>query len=334
MKKNNKFILYIMKDLTGEISPDDKQSLNAWLKADSDNQKQYDLIANIIREGKRMDFPADPDLNYEWNTFEFPEDPLPDRNTNNNWNSKLAGRLVAFLRLPQIAYAALGILLIVASTIWYYQNLHGIETIITANRQHKELKLPDGSMVYLNSGTKLTFPIKFTGITRQVSLSGEAFFDVIKSKDKFIVQTSEGTVTVLGTRFNIRSRNKHTRVIVEEGRVRLAANDTIDNVILSKNYMSEIYNNQPPSKPQSINAIEWLGWRSGKLVFKRATLSEVSGEIGRYYDIDISIEDPNIMTKTMTAVFDRLPLNKVLYSLCSTLDIQYRYENGKYILYK
>ena len=42
-----------------------------------------------------MDFPADPDLNYEWNTFEFPEDPLPDRNTSNNWNSKLAGRLVA-----------------------------------------------------------------------------------------------------------------------------------------------------------------------------------------------------------------------------------------------
>lgn len=334
MNKKNKFILYIMKDLTGEIPPDDKQSLNAWLKADLNNQKQYDLIANIIREGKRMDFPADPDLNHEWNAFEFPEDPLPEKNTSNNWNSKLAGRLIAFRWPVRLAYVVLGIFIIAASIVWYYQNMHGIETITTANRQHKEFKLPDGSMVYLNSGTKLTFPKKFTGITRQVGLSGEAFFDVVESKGKFIVQTSEGTITVLGTCFNIRSRNKQTRIIVEEGLVRFSANDTTDNVILSKNYMSEINGNHPPSKPQLINVKEWLGWRLGKLVFKRATLSEVSGEISRYYDIEISIEDPNLLAMTITAVFDRLPLNKVLYSLCSTLDIQYRFENDKYILYK
>ncbi|MBN2423672.1 MAG: FecR domain-containing protein [Calditrichaceae bacterium] len=334
MKKKNKYILYIMKDLTDEITPDDKQSLNAWFKADSNNQKQYDLIANIVREGRRMDFPADPDLNHEWNAFEFPEDSVPERKTSNNWNSKLTGRLVTFRRPIRLAYVVLGIFIIIASIVWYYQNMQGIETITTANCQYKEFKLPDGSMVYLNSGTKLTYPKKFTDINRQVGLSGEAFFDVVKSKDKFIVQTSEGTITVLGTCFNIRSRNKQTRVIVEEGLVRFSANDTTDNVILSKNYMSEIYDNHPPSKPQLINAKEWLGWRSGKLVFKRATLSEVSGEIGRYYDIEISIQDPSLMTMTITAVFDRLPLNKVLYSLCSTLDIQYRYENGNYILYK
>jgi len=98
--------------------------------------------------------------------------------------------------------------------------------------------------------------------------------------------------------------------------------------------MSEICQDLPPSKPVQVNAEKLLGWRSGKLVFSRTMLSEITGEIGRYYDIDLSIGTPGLGNKTLTGVFDRLPLNKVLYSICSTLDIRYRYENGQYIFYK
>jgi transmembrane sensor len=172
------------------------------------------------------------------------------------------------------------------------------------------------------------------GATRQVKLTGEAFFDVAKSESQFIVQTSEGTVTVVGTRFNIWARNLQTRVVVEDGQIRLAANDHASSIILTKDLMSEISQNQPPSNPRSVNVEELLGWRSGKLVFNRTMLSELAGELERYYDIDITIENPKLETKTITAVFDRLPLKNVLYSICSTLDIQYKYENGMYTFYK
>ena len=193
--------------------------------------------------------------------------------------------------------------------------------------------LSDGTTVYLNSGTEFSYPKKLHATSRRVTLKGEAFFNVAKSKSPFVVQTPEGTVTVLGTRFNIWTREQKTRVIVEEGRVRLAADNDTNSIILTKNFMGEISHNQPPLKPKSINVEEWLGWRSGKLVFNRTPLSEIAGEIGRYYDVDIRVENPKLATKTMTAVFDRLPLKKVLYSICSTLDIQYKYENRSYLLY-
>jgi transmembrane sensor len=335
MMKNNEYIFHILNKLEGDISPDDQQELQAWLEADTKNQEEYDLIAKIVSQGQQMGFPADPNVNEAWNKFEFPEDPLPKKNTYpQQWLLSTLEWMASFLQKRWLAYVALFIFIIGASAFWYHQSTHSIETITTANRQHKEITLSDGTIVYLNSGTELSYPRKFSSTKRQVVLKGEAFFEVAKAKSQFIVQTSEGTVSVLGTRFNIWARNLQTRVIVEEGLVRLAGNDISGNVILTKNLMSEISQDQPPSKPRLINPEELLGWRSGKLIFRHTMLSEIMGEIGRYYDIDIAIENPELKTKTMTAVFDRLPLNKLLYSICATLDIQYRYENGLYIFYK
>ncbi|MBN1997163.1 FecR domain-containing protein [candidate division KSB1 bacterium] len=332
MKKNNKYILHIKNKLTGDISPGDQKELTAWLEADPKNQKEYDLIAKIIREGKQMQFPADPDMKDEWKAFEFPKDPLPKRKTFYQPGSALE-RIASLLKSPRLAYAAFIIFIIGASAFWYHESTHSIEIFSTANHQQKEKTLSDGSTVYLNCETELSYPRKFAGKTRRVTLKGEAFFDVAKSKSPFIVQTSEGTVTVLGTRFNIWTRDLKTRVFVKEGRVRLAADDTTGSVILTRNLMSEISENQPPLKPWSVNAQELLGWRSGKLVFNHTKLSELAGEIGRWYDVDIFIKNKKLETKTITAVFDRLPLKKVLYSISSTLDIQYKYENGSYIFY-
>ena len=334
MKKNNKYILHIMNDLEGDISPADQKELKVWLETDVKNQQEYDLIARIVREGKQIEFPADPNVHDQWKTFVFPEDPLPKQNTfSPQWPAPTEW-IRSLLQPRRLAYLALFILMITASFLWYHHSINSIEIITTANRQHKEITLSDGTTVYLNSGTELFYPKTFNSTTRQVKLTGEAFFDVAKSKSQFIVQTSEGTITVLGTRFNIWARNLQTRVVVEDGRIRLAANDHAGSIILAKDLMSEISQNQPPSKPRSVNVEELLGWRSGKLVFNRTMLSELAGEIERYYDVDITIEDQKLETKTITAVFDRLPLRNILYSICSTLDIQYKYENGKYIFYK
>jgi transmembrane sensor len=334
MKKKNKYIFQIMNKLAGDITPGDQKKLKVWLDADLKNKEEYELIAKIISEAQRMKFPVDPSVHEEWNVFEFPEEPLLKHKTFSSGWQALNERIASFLHLRQLAYIALIIGMIGAFAFWYYQSIHSIKTITTANSQHQEIKLSDGTRVYLNSGTELSFPERFTDTKRLVRLKGEAFFYIAKSKSQFIVQTSEGTVTVIGTRFNIWARNSQTRVIVEDGQVCLSANKNAGSVILTKDLMSEIYQNKPPSKPRMVNTKRLLGWRIGKLVFNRTMLSELAGEIGRYYDIDIAIENPELETKTITAVFDRLPLEKVLYSICLTLDIKQRYEHGLYILYK
>ncbi len=323
-----------MNKLTGDITSGDQKKLKVCLDADVENKAEYDLIAKIISEGQQIKFPADPDIHEEWDAFVFPEESQPAYDTFSlGWQARRE-RIASFFLPRRLAYTALIISMIGAIIFWYHQSIRSIETITTANSQHNEIRLSDGTTVYLNSATELSYPIKFTGTTRLVRLSGEAFFDVAESDSQFIVQTPEGTVSVLGTRFNIWARNMQTRVIVEEGRVRLAADNVTGSVILTKDLISEISPYQPPTKPLSVRSEELLGWRSGKLVFRRTTLSEIAGEIGRYYDIDMTIENPELGTNTITGLFDRLPLNKVLYSICSTLDIRYRYENGQYIFYK
>lgn len=334
MKKNKKYIHHIIKKLAGDISPSDQKELTAWLAADAKNKEEYDLIVKIVAEGQQMEFADDPNVHDEWKAFEFPADWQPKRDTFSfRWRA-LGESIASFLRPRHLVYAALIIFLIGGSAFWYYRSKDGIETITTANRQQKEITLSDGTTVYLNCGTELLYPRKFSGSVRKVRLTGEAFFEVVKSKSPFVVQTSEGTVTVLGTRFNIWARDFQMRIIVEEGRVRFEAGNIANSVILNKDSMSEISHNQPPSKARSVNAKELLGWRSGKLVFTHTMLSELAGEIGRYYDVDVAIENPELEKKTITAVFDRLSLKKVLYAICSTLDIQYKYQDGSYIFYK
>jgi transmembrane sensor len=334
MKKNNKKILLILEELEGRISPSEEKKLRAWLDADPGNLKEYNRIAKIVREGQRLEFPADPDIHEEWNDFNFPADPIPERNRLFKIKPSPWKIIAPLLKPRRLLYAAMILFLIGASVLWYYQSMHIIKTISTVNRQHKQITLSDGTTVYLNSGTQLSYPKTFSGSIRKVTLSGEAFFNVSKAKSEFVVKTPEGTITVLGTRFNIWTRNQLTRVIVEEGCVKLASDNKQDTVIITKDFMSEVRQNHSPLKPRSVDVQKLLGWRWGKLVFKRTTLHEVIGEISRYYDVDISIQGPQLQSRTITAVFDRLPLNKVLYSVCSSLNIQYRYNNGVYVLYK
>ena len=333
MNKKNQYTLQIMNQLEGRLSQREEKELSSWLEEDPKHREEYALIAKIVQEGRKKEFPGDPDVLEQWEKFVFPSEPAPGR------NPLLAGflssckQIGSILHPPRLAFAVLILCIIGASASWYHHSIHSLNTILTANRQHSHIQLPDGSTVYLNSGTELSYPKKFHGNARQVTLQGEAFFDVTQSGSPFVVKTSEGNITVLGTRFNIWAREKRTRVIVEEGRVRLTANAMDSSVVLFKNELSEIIQNHAPTQPVAAASEELPGWRSGKLVFTRTMLSELVGEIGRYYDVRISIHNPKLKTKTLTAHFDRLPLQQVLYAICTTLEIRYQYENGSYVLY-
>ena len=182
MKKNNKYSLHIINKLAGNISPDNEKELAVWLEADVENQEEYNLIAKIVSEGQQMEFPSDPNVQYEWNAFKFPADPLPKQNIVSYLGTALNESIVSVLQPRRLAYVALFIFMIGVSAFWYFQSIHSIETITTANRQQKEITLSDGTTVYLNYGTELSYPQKFTGKTRQVTLKGEAFFDDAKTK--------------------------------------------------------------------------------------------------------------------------------------------------------
>lgn len=164
----------------------------------------------------------------------------------------------------------------------------GYNTLVTPRGGQYKVTLPDGTRVWLNSATKLQYPVAFTGGTRKVELSGEAYFEVAKnSRQPFTVAADGMNVDVLGTDFNINaySDEDSVRTTLVHGAVRLA----------NKGETLEIHPGQQGSVARSGKKIvvsrpdveEVVAWKNGEFIFYSQPLQVVMRQISRWYDVDI-----------------------------------------------
>jgi transmembrane sensor len=164
-------------------------------------------------------------------------------------------------------------------------------------------------------------------------LKGQGFFQVSKTKQPFTVQTENALITVLGTRFDVRVWEGKTRVIVTEGLVKIAPlAQTADTVLLNKNEISEVIGASRPTIPRTIDVNHALSWLEGKLDFRQTSLAEIIQELQRHYAVPISLQHNNLGCLTVTGSFEQMPVETVLASICLTLDLDYVYIAGKYII--
>lgn len=208
-----------------------------------------------------------------------------------------------------IKYAAVIIILISLPTIFYFikqQTNNNPETavellntsIVTENSQRSKVVLPDSSIVWLNSGTTLSYPGNFSGQNRKVSLNGQAFFQVYhKENTPFSVQANGLIVKVLGTKFDVNAypENGEIAVVLESGKVELAY----------KNIESFSYTMQPGEKAtyniannaltlNYADAAIYSSWKDGKLIFRNESMKNVVDKLKRWYNINIEITDKDV----------------------------------------
>lgn len=173
-------------------------------------------------------------------------------------------------------------------------------TVPAGQRAH--LVLPDGSAVWVNAGSTISYPSTF-GDERRITLSGEAFFDVAKNEKKpFIVAAGGSDIKALGTEFNVFAyKNRPLVVSLMQGSVRVCdADDQAKGVTLA-----------PGQQVTSIAAGYKVGqiaqdpvmWRSGIYAFDNVPMSEIVSKIELYYDIKVNIDDPELMNKRYTGKF-------------------------------
>lgn len=200
-----------------------------------------------------------------------------------------------------IRYAA--ILIVTFITGWsisYFQFskrqlLVSQQELIVPAGQRAELILPDGTKVWLNAGSKLTYP-SFFEKERKVELTGEGFFQVAKNEEiPFIVSTKNINIKALGTQFNVYSypKNDYTSVFLKEGKVKAYfPSSEKEGIILSPNQ----YLIQKGDKfTFSTMDQDELLWRDGIYSFKRQTFGEIIEKLELYYDVDIVVKDPEIL---------------------------------------
>ena len=132
----------------------------------------------------------------------------------------------------------------------------------------------------------------------------------------------------MGTQFNVWGRGTDTRVIVKDGKVNLRPKQSGANgVVLVKNQSSEVRENLPPQHDKEIDADYMLGWLDGKLVFDRKPLSEIAPELERHFNVQMKLENEELGSETVTAVFNKNSADQVVEMISLTLGIEFE-KNG------
>lgn len=205
------------------------------------------------------------------------------------------------------------------------------DTVIeTQYAEMQTIKLPDGSIVYLNADSDLKYDAENWMDERTLNLEGEAFFEVEKGS-QFMVKTKKGNVTVLGTSFNVYQRNKDFKVFCKTGKVSVTA---------AKN-TSILNPNQSISVPNQIHQIEKdistsdnrSNWKNGIYSYKNETIDEIVNELERQLDLTITLPE-ELKKKQYTGSFSTTDKETALSEVFWPLDMEYVKEGNNIIVSK
>lgn len=175
---------------------------------------------------------------------------------------------------------------------------------------HSKVCLSDGTVVWLNAGSRLVYPSRFIKKTREVYLIGEAFFHVHKNPDQpFIVRTGGQDIKVLGTKFNVSAypEDDIIQTVLAEGAVSLHTEGVgffSKDLKLEPNQMASFNKNSRNTKIKSVVASNYTSWTKGLLSFHGADLSRITKKLERYYNIHINYQNPLQSTIPITGKLD------------------------------
>ncbi len=199
-------------------------------------------------------------------------------------------------------------------------------TFVTVLGERRQVALPDGSIIDLDSRSRVR--VNYQPDRRTVELEqGEAMFSVEHDSSRpFIVQAGVGKVTVTGTRFDVRRDPTQTRVVVEAGTVKVQGRDAGDAefVSVTAGLGTQVDAQGRVAAAQAVNAEELTAWRSGKLVFNNASLAEVVAQVSRYRDKPLSVATPAVGNLRLTSVFKTNDTDALLKALPSILPVAVR----------
>ena len=226
--------------------------------------------------------------------------------------------------------------LLLNKSIFNTNNQIAYYEIITPKGQIKNIILPDGSLVFLNSNTKLKYPSDFNTKKREVFLEGEAFFDITHNKHlPFYIHTLENKIKVLGTAFNIsayRNDNMH-QISLERGKISIS-HDNLNSVTLSPYQSYVLFCNENQSKISKPKNIEiYSSWKEGKLIFRNQRFEDIARKLERSHNIAINIQNAKIRNLRYTGEFNiNDDIRKILKIMSLTTPILYEIKNNTVII--
>ncbi len=309
----------ILKLLSGTATADEQQQLARWTEQSVENKKALEDYRQVWTLGDSKSFP-DFDSVVELEKLESKLD---------QEDKKI--KVLSPYRSLVFKVAASVTLLIVCSFL-LYQVAFKTETIVKESGAEKiQFTLPDGSKVWLNEKSKITYASDFN-TERLIELSGEGFFEVTRNPDKpFVIRADKSEIKVLGTSFNVRAyeNENQNEVYVVTGKVSLA--DDRDKIIILSpgeegilNKKTDILSRSTETNPNHI------AWKNKQLIFKKTSLTEVAETLEKYFQISITVKNPDLQKCRFTSSFNDPTLEEVIEAISIALNLNIVHQNKKY----
>ncbi len=305
--------------ISGNISPEQKANILKELKSNNKLREEFEILKNA----------------WALSSFEQAIDPEKIERSylsfNNRYRKK--GKEISLWNITKYAAIIIVFFSIGLLTNQYIleplnntsNKITGNDQIVVPNGEKSELMLSDGSVVWLNSGTTLTFPVEFNKDGRKVKISGEAFFNIKKGEAPFVVSTEYGDIKVLGTTFNVRAyNNMDFQATLNEGIILF--NNAKQEVILKPNQQL-IISKQNGWSINTVKTENYSSWKKGVIAFESEPLEDVMKKLERHFDIQIELDKKIAQIHFTGKIFDE-SINEVMNYINKTKPIQYDYNKS------
>ena len=308
--------------MLGEASQSEAEAVIEWLNENPENKVYYAQLKKIWDNSKQLAAESKVDVDKAWEKF---------RTVTIHKHS--SAKETRQKRFSWISIAALFILFAGAGIITFFILNSSPKQLMTQTDQLVLTDtLPDGTEITLNKKSAISYPSKFKGDTRSVTMTGEAFFKVVPDKkNPFVISVNDMLVTVVGTSFNIKSENGNTEVVVETGIVKVAnAYETIELRAGERILMTP---HDSFAVKQQVTDKLYNYYRSKEFVCDDTPLWKLVQVLNEAYDVQIVIKRKELNDLRLNTTFINESLDKVLEVIHLTFDLTVtRNDNGQIIL--
>lgn len=300
----------LLKYISGKASQQEKEEVATWIDADAAHLKEFMSLRKT----------------YDAFLWQDMDELSAKPGKTIAWKPVMRG----LLRIAAIFILAFGLSYMLLQA--FHQGDIEMQTVSVPPGQRTHVTLADGTTVWVNGKSTLTFPNRFSSDSRVVKLDGEAYFDVHKDPEKqFIVSTAhQSAIKVLGTKFNVKAYKEEEEVITTlvEGKVNFEfsyTNQQPQYIVMAPGQKLIYYSQNGKTELYTTSGERELAWKDGKIIFRQASLREALEILADRYDVEFTIRENVPYDDSFSGTFTNRSLEQILNFIKASSKIRWRY---------
>ncbi|MCB0651435.1 MAG: FecR domain-containing protein [Saprospiraceae bacterium] len=316
------------KYFSGNINSTEKEALLKWVDSHEDHRMYFDEMLQLWTTAEEYDNDFQADISQAWNKV---SQSITEKPALRIKNSNLNKKKVSFLNTRIFLRVAAAVLFIVMAAYWWNSNRQ-IVVFETAFNETNQVELPDGTTVWLNHNSRITYHKAFK--KRDVDLKGEAFFDVYRDESRpFTISSGTSKTRVLGTSFNVRAYPEEEEIIVtvSSGSVELSSQEDPKQKVTLKAREEGILSKKEQQVAKTIVENEnSIAWKTQKLSFNNTPMREVFSTLERHFGVEFTIYNKAILDCEFFGTYDQPKLQDLIEAMKFAMGLEFEYDGKGY----